>query len=499
MQERITSSYLHQLQAVYHRIDHRGICIFPSRIAFAKRLVDEQIAKNLAIASKQWNCHVFIGAANDNGSDDSVNLNATQGEKALLKKLQSIGYVVPKITKKSNEGEYESKYSTGELALQKMLVTNHFKFAGGDPAIRAILKVRELGKLKSSYLSARLYQSPDGNSYYLSNYNCAGTLTGRRSSRKHTFGFGNNGQNFPKHGDLSAIFRRCLVARPGNIFLMVDQKSAEEWPVSALAENHSAINEMLRGVNRHIKRASSLFNIPESSRTDSEWKDSIEYYLGKKVGHANNYGMRGQRMSDSLAQEGHLINKDQCQALLDKMNLIEPNVDKVFHKYVQEEVYKTRILRTPAGRERQFLGLRPNDSNYSILNEAYSYIPQSTVGDNTGFGVYYLEISQPVEARRIVQEGHDSIVQDIYDDADEIWKYLQRTMDAFKRRFKFHNGIEVEIPIEAEIGYDFKTTVKLKDLSFDNVQEALAKIRLKKEEELDKEKTENEALASTIA
>lgn len=485
--DKITSTYLHHLQACYHRIDSRGICLSRENLEKADKFVASEIARNLKICSEQWNCTVYIGAQNDDGTADSVNINSTSGERSLLKKLQSLGYDVPKITKKNAKDEYESNYSTAELALQKMLVSNQFKHLGGDPAIRSVLKVRELGKLKNSYLNALYYQHPDGNLYYLSNYNCAGTLTGRRSSRKHTFKFGNNAQNFPKHGEVSKVFRKCLVARPGNIFLMVDQKSAEEWPVSALAENRRAIAEMQSGVNRHIKRAAWIFGIGESLRTEKEWKDSIEYYLGKKVGHANNYGMRGRRMSESLAQEGHSINEAQCNILLAKVNQLEPEIDGVFHKYVQDTINKTRILPTPFGRERQFLGLRPNDNNYSIFNEAYSYIPQSVVGDNTGFAVFYLETNVEPGRRAVVQEGHDSIVQDIPRDSDTIWNYLQSTIAGFNRKIRFHNGIEVEIPIEAELGFDFNTTVKIKDLSYDGVVAALSKLELEAEKEREAE------------
>ena len=268
MTDRITSSYIHNLQAIYHKIDNRGIRASRSRMREAKIFINQQMKKNLAIASTQWNCYVFVGKENeltdplDPNAKDQVNINATQGSKMLLTKLQNLGYKIPKITKKNSEGDYESKYSTGELTLQKMLVANDFNWPGGDPAIRAILEVRELGKIKSSYLGCRYYEDGDGELFYLTNYNVAGTLTGRRSSRKHSFGYGNNAQNFPKHGKLAEIFRKCLIARAGNIFLMVDQKSAEDWPVSALAQNYTALDQLKQGINRHCIRGSKVFGIP---------------------------------------------------------------------------------------------------------------------------------------------------------------------------------------------------------------------------------------------
>lgn len=497
MQPRITSSYLHKLQAIYHYIDNRGIACDKEALENARIYVDTEIKRNLAVCSAQWGCHVYIGADNSlakgtSDYDNQVNINSSSGEKTLLRKLKDLGYNVPKIAKRNEDGEYEAKYSTGELTLQKMLVANQFGYIGGDPAIRAILQVRELGKLKSSYFNCRFYRSPDGLLLYLSHYNVAGTLTGRRSSKKHTFGYGNNAQNFPKHGKLAKIFRRCLIARPGNIFLMVDQKGAEEWPVNALAENTQALDEMRAGVNRHIRRAARIFNIPEDARSEREWKDSIEYYLGKKTGHANNYGMKEQRMSDSLAQEGHSIAPAVCKTLLQKLNILEPKIDGVFHKYVKDQINKTRILSTPFGRERQFLGLRPNDSNYKIFNEAYSYIPQSVVGDNNGFAVCELETELPVEERAIIQECHDSIVQDIPAVSSNIWDYLQRTVVAYNRTITFHNGIEINIPVEAELGYSFKDTVKIKDFTYESVCAALKECNAMREQELDEKRKQQE-------
>ena len=487
MTNRVTSSYEHTLQAAYYHIGNRGICVDLRRLQEAKTTVQAEIDRQLAIVSNHWNCKVFIGRANapeeTAGSfSGAVNLNATQGKYRLLTKLKELGYNVPKVSKKNEDGEYESKESTEELVLRKILQDNQFQYPGGDPSIKAILKVRELGKLQSTYLSARLLKR-GSEAYFLCNYNVAGTVTGRRSSRRHTFGFGNNAQNFPKHSDVAALARRCFIARPGNVFLMVDQISAEDWPVSALSENHNALAELKSGVDRHTKLASALFNIPLNSRTTKQWKESMERYLGKKTRHATNYDERAGMMSESLIKEGFFIPVKDCQVLLDRMGQLDPNVKNIFHKWVQHQVSTTHMLSTPFGRERQFLSARPNDHNTTVFKEAYAYIPQSVVGDNTGFAVLSLESNFPTEERRIVQEGHDSIVQDVPDSPETVYEYLLRTQLAFKRSITFHNGITVEIPIEAEVAYDFGTTVKIKQFTLEGVKEALRELR----EERDKE------------
>ena len=150
-----------------------------------------------------------------------------------------------------------------------------------NPAIRALLRIRELATLRARYINANLFNQGQ-QQVFLTNYNCAGTVTGRRGSRKHSFGFGGNAQNFPKHGELAKVYRRCLVARPGCILLSVDQMQAEDWPTSALANNTEALQDLELGVDRHRKLACAIFQLPWDHYSDTQWKESIERYLGKK-------------------------------------------------------------------------------------------------------------------------------------------------------------------------------------------------------------------------
>ena len=501
MQERITSEYLHKLQSLYHLIDGRGILVDTNRLNEASNYVNKDITKQCDIISRIWGIPCYIGAGNkpEASLGDSINLNSSSGGNTPLSFLKDkLGFIIPKVSARDEDGNYISKDSLNELTLQKIYATNQFNTSGGDPAIRALLRIRELSTLRTRYINANLYSTKQGE-VFLSNYNVAGTVTGRRGSRKHSFGYGGNAQNFPKHGELAKVYRRCLVARPGKILLSVDQMQAEDWPTSALAENMEALDDLKNGIDRHRKLGCLIFDIPWDHYTDIQWKDSIERFLGKKTRHANNYGMRANTMSDSLAKEGYSLTPIQCKAILDKVNLVDPSVDKVFHQYIKDCLYANRTLKTPFGRERIFFGLRGGETgnNNKIFNEAYSYIPQSTVGDNTGFAVFALETGNEQTRGCIIQEGHDSIVQEIDDSVEAIWNYLALTRAAFERRIKFHNGIEVEIPVEGEIGFDFYHTVsfkskqtgtkKIEDLSYQDVQAAYYKLKEHQEAELIKD------------
>ena len=473
MQQLITNSYEHKLAYFYHQIDKRGIYVNP---ILRKQLLDDIIElekQKTELLSHLWNMHVYLGKENNQGKANALNLNAPE---KVLEALKKLGYNIPKVRKKDKEtGDIEYVDSVAELALRRAFAEE------SDPirlqGLTILLDVREIVTLHKRYVNAKLY-----NNIYYANRNIAGTLTGRRSSRKNSFGLGGNDQNFPKHYALGQRFIQCLQPRPieGNpyasIFFIVDQMQAEDWPVSALAENHNALTQLKSGFDRHTDLASFIFGIPKNSRTTKEWKDSIERYLGKKCRHAHNYGMHGQMMSDSLAKEGFSIAKARCDEMLAKVAEYDPQVASVFHTYVKNELYQKKLLRTPLGRERFFFGLKNNDTNYKILNEAYSYIPQSTVGDNTGLAVLYLCEHRGEVSEYIINESHDSITQEVENNFESLKAVLRQTTRSFDRPITFHNGITINIPIEGEIGFNLKDTIKLKTFDEKGLEEAYEKL-----------------------
>lgn len=110
------------------------------------------------------------------------------------------------------------------------------------------------------------------------------------------------------------------------------------------------------------------------------------------------------------------------------------------------------------------------------------------MGDNNGFAIFYLETNFPERERAIVQEGHDSIVQDIKASATYIWLYLQRTDLSYDREAVFHNGIRLRIPIEAELGYSWNKKVKIEEpFSYEGVCKALKECNDLRQQEIDEE------------
>lgn len=425
---RVTSQYEHALACSYHRISKRGLYVNPVDLAVLESFLSSEIQKNLELMSQHWGIKCYMGKFGDKKGD--VNIAAP---KQFLQLLKDKGFKVPK----SRQTDEETAEALGLIRL--FAETN-------DPAIQAKLNISKLNKVLTTSVRAKL--SP--NSDYLCQYAVHATETGRRGSKKHLFGYGNNAQNWPKYTDFGKRFRRCIQARPGKIFFAVDQKQAEDWIVVALSENSSAYHDMLQGVDRHKKTAAFLFALPED-----KVRKYPERFLGKKFRHANNYKMGKQTASDSLAKDGFAITAKECASLLEKMNQFDPSIRGTFHAYIESCLSNTRMLVNPLGRERYFLGLRPKDHNSSVFGKAYAYIPQSSVGDNTGMAVLFLDsLDAP-----IVHECHDSIVLELDDNVDAIMEAREMFVEAFNRTLTFHNGWTVQIPLEAEMGYNLSDTI----------------------------------------
>jgi hypothetical protein len=483
----INNSYEHKLANAYHLIDNRGLLLDHKKLVDVKKAVQKELLDNCAYLTQAWSFPVYIGAENNPDLDGSLNINSPQ---KVLDKLKELGYKVPKVRKKDEEThEYEFEESVDKLALRKLLtdpVLWPTNITDPDKCIRTLLESKELITFRNRYANARLYKNQ-----YFSSYSVTSTKTGRRSSKKNIFGFGGNSQNFPARGRLSELWKQTIIARPGRIFFFVDQMQAEDWPVQALSENYSALDEMRKGINRHYKFAASIFGRSiDDLKRDRASNDPIiqrnaemQYYMGKKGRHSNNYGMQGARLSEDLAANGYTVTTQQCNNILVIIDGLDPNVKRIFHQYIHNEVSKsTHTLKTPLGRERQFFGLRSGEKNYNIFNEANAWIPQSLIGDNTGLAVLYLSGCNNF----IVQEGHDSIVQELPDSETELLRVLTDTKKAFERTIKFHNGIEIQIPIEGHIGYNWKDKVVINNKGWefdeDHLIEAYKKLQEQKKE-----------------
>lgn len=434
------SKYEMELAKHLRRVEQRGFLVDVAKLEELRSFITKELRACSDRLSASLGKQVFTDA-----NEAKAWLKANKGKECLnlgsptqiLAEFQRLGIKVPI---KRGTG----KQSTGEETLQKIFADT------GHVLAKETLNARELSKVKGTYVDCLLKDN-----VLYSSYVATGTAGGRRSSRENVFGYGTNGQNFPKYSEVGGRYRQCLISRPGHIFVHCDQKGAEDWLVTGIIADvggdFTGLNELRAGVNRHQRLAAFLFAKPESEV--EKHKDPGAYFVAKKTRHAGNYDMQAKTMSVTFAKEGYQMSEELCAYFLKKFHEHDPGIKGVYHPYIQRQLLEKRKLVSPLGRERYFLGLRPFSSNADTFRIGYSYIPQTTVGDNTGMAIQYLE-----EHRRgwVIQDEHDAVMLEVLDVDDEILNAVESLTKAFDRIIKFPNGLEIKIPIEVELGYNMK-------------------------------------------
>lgn len=435
-----------------HYVAYRGISVDQTELAQLALDIKTKLAETNTRIEQLISAPAVFSAAEQKKKPGSINIASSQ---QLVKLLLQRGLKVPK-------DRFSGNYTTSEEKLHTLFAES------GDVLLNEVLTVRELNKIKTTTVEAKLV-----NNTFYSDFVVGGTETGRRSSRafpvwlvgERESGFGGNGQNIPKHSKLGKQFRRALKARPGKILLSCDQISAEDWIVQGIIVDQSGdmsgINDLRSGVDRHCKLAMFVCSMPEDKCNKTAEKNGFIFrYIGKRTRHGGHYDMRGNKMSGVMAKEGYSVPSAQCDKLLERFHMAEPNIKGVFHEYVQRTLTNTRHLDNLFGRGRDFFGFCPWRDNSEVFRVGYAYIPQGTVGDNTGRALRYCEQRA---FGRVVSESHDSIILEIDDNFESIYFGVQLLKKAFNNVLRFPKGFELLIPIEFELGYNITDTIGLGD------------------------------------
>jgi DNA polymerase I-like protein with 3'-5' exonuclease and polymerase domains len=164
--------------------------------------------------------------------------------------------------------------------------------------------------------------------------------------------------------------------------------------------------------------------------------------LGKKAGHASNYGMKAFTFVATCLKEMDLvIPVTKAERMLEGYHKTFPGIRR-WQTRICEEVMRNRKLTTPLGRERYFYQ-RPGDD---LNKEAYAYRPQSTVTDCINHLVLHM-----FRHAGLVVQIHDSLLMEIKE--AELAAVLERIkdQDAWNPRMMLPGG-ELRIPIEIKYG-----------------------------------------------
>lgn len=337
----------------------------------------------------------------------------------LHKALKDMGMKLPT---KVDKATGVRKETTDKVALAKLK-----KKYPKQAVLDYLMRLSKENKMLSSYLDFEYHK--DGRLRYM--LNAGATETGRWNGTKDAFGFGFNPQTVPKS------VRSMFLPEPGKFLVQIDLKQAESRYVAWDAPEPTLQELILNGRDIHKYVAAKIFSKDETTVSKQERQ------LGKKSGHAANYGVGPMTFADQCLLDGIVITPKEAEKIISGYYEVFPGIRKRQER-IRNEIQRTRKLTTPIGRERIFHG-RLNDSTY---REAFAFEPQSVIPDITNHLMLYLYRFGDYDFHLQV---HDSLLLSC--EEEKLSELFQRANDlpAWHPEIDLPGG-KLVIPIDIEVG-----------------------------------------------
>lgn len=314
------------------------------------------------------------------------------------------------------------------------------------PVLMSILEIRERRDLIERYLNTAY----DADGRMRCSFDITGTRTGRLASRASIFGSGTNLQNQPEE------IRSMYIPDSGKVFVYRDYSQAEARYVAYDAGAEGLI-ELFEDPTRdvHKENAHRIFGVPLDQVSEEQ------RYNAKRGVHAFNYGMEVDKfvkvVNQAFRDTGFRMTHSVGQRILQGYFLLYPEIKSVFWKSVEDELRLTRTLTNAFGRKRIFFGRWDE----KLLRDAYSFRPQSTVGDlccKALVNCYHqIELGRPELNAQLLLNVHDSLLMQCpIEHAEEVGQLMEEAM---------HIPLTVKgrtfyIPTDCKVGFNWANRSK---------------------------------------
>ena len=370
--------------------------------------------------------------------ENDLELSSLVGHDINVNSPKQVGFVL------YEELKIPYRKDTGEETLKSLLLNVLNKKPDKAKIVELILKGRKIKKTISTYIMAKV--DSDGRIRTLCNI--VGTETGRTSTSKlkpptRAEIAGLPFQTLTKHGEVGPDLRGMFIPDVGYEFVEPDLSQAESRVVAILARDTIALAAFDEGRDIHKLTASWLYGCLPDTVTENQ-RD-----LGKAVRHAGERGMGKHRLMMLAAGHDLKLSEWYSGELLKKFHDSSPNIKSVYFHDVEEALLRNGLtLVSPQGRKRTFFERWGEE----LLKEAYSQLPQATVGDHLKFSL--VEIERQAPYIQMLQEGHDSGLTQVpsnqIDEAAQIMtEILQQPIDFSE--CSLPRGI-LKIPCEIKVG-----------------------------------------------
>jgi len=343
---------------------------------------------------------------------EQFNVNSTPQLRRIL--FEKLGMTPVKRTKTGP--------STDADSLQKM--------AEDHPIVEALLRYREVEKLRSTYADALPpLVGPDGRIH--ATFNQLATTTGRISSESP------NLQNVPVRTSTGRELRKAFVADEGCGLLTADYSQIELRVLAHLAEDPGLIEAFDRGADVHTTTAARVFGVEERD------VDEFQRRFAKVVNYGLAYGMEAYGLGTRLD-----IPTDQAREILDAYFAAFPNIAAYMTETIRE-AKATGYTTTLFGRRRQLPELSSDNFRIRQMGErmAQNAPVQGSAADI--FKLAMVDLARALTAggfaSRMVLTVHDELVLEVpTGEREQVTEVVRTTMEQVT---------ELRVPLVVDIGF----------------------------------------------
>lgn len=261
--------------------------------------------------------------------------------------------------------------------------------------------------------------------------------------------------------------REMYIPDKDYVIVECDGSQAEARVVDVLSEDWDGLAEYGR-IDKHCKVASLIYTdysyeeIVRLSKKEKTEKGLYMRFIGKKGKHANNLGV-----GDFVLSMTANINMREAHMILQKLDKAYPKTKLVFHAGVENAIRSTRLLFNSFGRQRYFFS--KIDGHY--LKAGYSWIPQSTISDNTKRAMLMADSHPKFDREKMwfIAENHDSCTALVKRGYVRLYCAIMKwamEQPIDMRKCVLSRDIQLSIPAEFAIGrHNWGTIKEIKKLN----------------------------------
>lgn len=330
-----------------------------------------------------------------------------------------------------NGKKTKTGWSTGAEVLQD--------YVADFPVVAAVLRWRELTKLKSTYADAlpRMI-GPDGRIH--TTLNQIGAATGRLSSVEP------NLQNIPIRTELGRQIRKAFIAEEGFRLLSLDYSQIELRLLASLCKDEKLVDAFVRREDVHTVTASLMFSTAEDSVSKEQRR------LAKMLNYAVLYGVTDFGLAQQLG-EGFSVSDS--KALINQYFERFPKI-KQFTNGIIEETRQKGFTRTLMGRRRYFPDIHAsNRTERNAAERAAINAPiQGAAADLVKMAMLDVRKLLGAQSTRMLLQVHDELVFEMPPKDEGMVESVRHAMEQAM-------PIDVPIEVDAKIGLNWNEMAKI--------------------------------------